>query len=109
MPSRKKPPRRRVLLRWLALAAVALIALLYYRPLHTYLGTRQTLSQRSAEVRTLRGERRTLERRLAAAGTNDALIRQARRLGLVRPGERLFIVKGIEAWRRGGSTIRRHG
>jgi cell division protein FtsB len=98
-----------VLLRWLALAAVVLVALLYYKPLRTYFQTRDTLAQRSTEVRSLRAERRTLERRLAAAGTNEALIRQARRLGLVRPGERLFIVKGIEAWRRGRSTIRRHG
>ncbi|MGB2953272.1 MAG: septum formation initiator family protein [Gaiellaceae bacterium] len=95
--------------RWLALAAVALVALLYYRPLHTYLQTRQTLSQRGAEVRSLRAEKQTLERRLEATGTNDALIRQARRLGLVRRGERLFIVKGIEAWQRARSTIRRHG
>jgi hypothetical protein len=26
--------------------------------------------------------------------------REARRLGYVKPGERLFIVKGIGAWRR---------
>jgi hypothetical protein len=27
-------------------------------------------------------------------------VREARRLGLVKPGERLFIVKGIAAWRK---------
>jgi hypothetical protein len=26
-------------------------------------------------------------------------VREARRLGLVKPGERLFIVQGIDAWR----------
>jgi len=30
----------------------------------------------------------------------DQLIREARRLGLVKPGERLFIVRGIAAWRK---------
>jgi hypothetical protein len=28
------------------------------------------------------------------------LIREARRLGLVKPGEQLFIVRGIAAWRK---------
>jgi hypothetical protein len=37
--------------------------------------------------------------RLVAASTSDAeLAREARRLGLVKPGERLFIVKGINRW-----------
>jgi hypothetical protein len=27
----------------------------------------------------------------------------------VKPGERLFIVKGLEAWRAAQRTIRRHG
>jgi cell division protein FtsB len=43
---------------------------------------------------------KALERRLAVARQPDAVERQARRLGLVRPGERLFVVKGIRAWRR---------
>ena len=30
----------------------------------------------------------------------DQLVREARRLGLVKPGERLFIVRGIPAWRK---------
>jgi hypothetical protein len=30
----------------------------------------------------------------------DALAREARRLNLVRPGEKLFIVKGVSDWRR---------
>jgi hypothetical protein len=33
-------------------------------------------------------------------GTTEQLVREARRLGLVKPGERLFIVKGIPAWRK---------
>jgi hypothetical protein len=36
-------------------------------------------------------------------------VREARQLGLVKPGERLFIVKGVEAWKRAQHTIRRHG
>jgi cell division protein FtsB len=93
--------------RWLGVGALLLIALLYYRPLHTYVGTRDALAQRAREVRQLRADRGTLERRLARSTTEAALEQAARRLGLVRPGERLFIVKGIEAWQRAQRTITR--
>jgi hypothetical protein len=51
-------------------------------------------------VHTLRVEQARLQRRLAAAGTDAQLIQEARRIGLVKPGERLFIVKGIAYWRK---------
>jgi hypothetical protein len=44
-------------------------------------------------------EEARLQRRIALANTGPELIREARLLGLVRPGERLFIVRGIAAWR----------
>ena len=34
------------------------------------------------------------QKRIALAGTDEQLVREARRLGLVKPGERLFIVRG---------------
>jgi len=86
-------------MRWLALGTIAVVALLYYRPLKSYLETRSALENRAAEVRSLRAERDELARRLAQSDTPEALARRARRLGLVQPGERLFIVKGIDEWR----------
>ena len=107
---RRKPPRTTLALRWLAVGGLALVALLYYRPLRTYVHTRNAVAQRSAEVQALRAENRALERQLSRSTTNAALVRQARRLGLVKPGERLFIVQGIAAWKRKhGGTIRRGG
>jgi len=53
-----------------------------------------------SEVRSPRAEKAQLEKRLAQAGTTDQLVREARRLGLVKPGERLFIVKNIAGWRK---------
>ena len=85
---------------WLALLLLAFAAFLYYRPLQTYAETREELRQRAAEVAVLRAERRALERRVAAGASEEALERAARRLGLVRQGERLFIVDGIQEWRR---------
>jgi cell division protein FtsB len=97
---RKRIPRGRFLLRWLVLGVVAFVAFLYYQPLRSYLETREVLGHRAAEVESLRAEKRSLERRLAEADTPEALVREARRLGYVKPGEQLFIVKGIDAWRR---------
>ena len=73
---------------------------LYYRPLSAYLDTKQELERRSAEVRELERERSALASRLAGAEEPAAVERHARRLGLIRPGEQLFIISGVDAWRR---------
>ena len=85
--------------RLLAIAGIALVAFLYWKPTHTYLQTKQQLQARDAEVQTLRTQKARLEKRIAQTATGGQLVREARRLGLVKPGERLFIVKGITAWR----------
>jgi cell division protein FtsB len=97
--------RRRIpVLRWAAVATLAVVALLYYRPVRSYLETRSSVMERQAEVRELRAKRDRLARRLEDAETPEALARRARKLGLVKPGEQLFIVKGIEEWRRRANT-----
>ncbi len=98
--TKKRIPRSRFLLRWLALVVLAFIGFLYSQPLRSYFSTRDTLSQRTEEVRQLRAQKLRLERRLEDMDTPQALTREARRLGYVKPGERLFIVKGIGSWRR---------
>ena len=77
-----------------------LVAFLYYRPISSYLQTRATVSERAAEVSDLRDERSRLQARLEHNSTRKALEREARLNGYVRPGERLFVVKGIAEWRR---------
>jgi cell division protein FtsB len=94
-------------MRWLALAAIGVAALLYARPLQSYFGAKHELARRAAEVEALKQQRRALQHQLARSTTPDALVREARRLGFVRPGERLFIVKGISAWLHGRATIKR--
>jgi cell division protein FtsB len=85
--------------RVLALAGVAVVALFYWKPLRTYQHTRTVLHRREAEVALLRQQQQQLQHRLATVGTGEQLTREARRLGLVKPGEQLFIVRGIAAWR----------
>jgi type II secretory pathway component PulJ len=86
--------------RLLAIGAVALVAFLYWKPLHSYASTKSELQVRRAQVAALEAEKAKLERKIALAGTSAELIRQARLLGDVKPGERLFIVRGINAWRK---------
>ena len=107
--ARRRPARSSNLLRWLAIGAIVLVGLLYARPLRSYLNTKHALARRAADVRALKAQKRALQHRLAEASTPEALEREARRLGLVRPGERLFIVKGISAWVHSKATIARGG
>jgi cell division protein FtsB len=92
--------------RWAALGVVVLLALLYYRPVRAYVDTRHTLHVRSTEVRDLSTRKDQLEERLAEIRSGATLVRGARRLGLVKPGEHLFIVHGIPEWRRAHSRSR---
>jgi len=85
--------------RLLALAGLAVLGLFYWKPLHNYMQTKQELRQRQTEVQELAAERRRLAQQIAAVGSGTTLVREARNLGLVKPGERLFIVRGIDAWR----------
>jgi cell division protein FtsB len=85
--------------RVLAIVGVMLLGFLYWRPIHTYLRTKHELELRHSQIASLRSEQATLERKIAAAGTSAELVREARRIGLVKPGEQLFVVRGISAWR----------
>ena len=97
---RTRAARSSIVLRWAALGGLLLIGFLYYQPVRSYFEARDSLERRVAEVRALEREQRALERRLADSSSDAAIGRVARRLGFVKPGERLVIVKGIAAWRR---------
>jgi cell division protein FtsB len=95
--------RRRAII---AVVALALVGFVYYRPVQAYVHAQDALKDRAAEVRRLTAERTELRRRLRLGGSGATLAREARRLGLVRPGEQLFIIKGIDAWRRARAAER---
>jgi hypothetical protein len=84
----------------LVLGCLVLLGLLYYKPLRTYFATRHTLVERRADVQALAVQKQRLEERLKEVQTPSSLVASARRLGLVKPGEHLFIVRGISDWRR---------
>ncbi len=72
-----------------------LLVLLYVNPLRTYVATRQEASTKRAEVAELQREHTALVRRQAALRRPGAIEIEARRLGMVRPTERAYAVKGL--------------
>jgi cell division protein FtsB len=90
---RRRPSRSALVLRWLAAAVLAVIALSYIPPIRAYRDAREEVARRGAEVAKLKEKRRALKDRIGYARTDAFVEREARKLGLVRPGERLFIVK----------------
>ncbi len=84
----------------LPIVVLGIVAFLYVRPIGSYLETRDQLAERRAEVAALRVERNRAAARLERATSLDELARAARRIGYVRPGEHLFIVKGTADWKR---------
>jgi len=105
-PSRRAAgrARRRRLGRLLPILVLAAVAYCYYRPLASWLHTRNALERRQAQVAALQRQKHALELAVERASSDPALARRARRIGLVEPGERLFIVKGIPAWKRAHAT-----
>jgi cell division protein FtsB len=102
-----RPRRLRFLI---AAALLAVAAYLYYQPLSSYFDTRHDLAEARAEVEALREAKRELDQRLAFSTSEEATRREARRIGYIRPGEQLYIVKGIPDWRRAHArTLRRDG
>jgi cell division protein FtsB len=103
-PTRPRRSRRRLRLLWAAVV-VFVSVYFYYRPLSSYVETRRDLAAQRAEVEFLRAEKTRLERRLSVSTSLEATRREARRIGYVRPGEKLFIVKGIPEWRKARRSV----
>lgn len=95
--------RGRLRLLW-AVGILGIAVYLYYRPIASYLETRNDLGTSRTEVESLHLVRAELELRLVSTTSLGSLEREARRINYVKPGERLFVVKGIPAWRQARSA-----
>jgi cell division protein FtsB len=71
------------------------VVVLYVGPSISFLHTYREAQARRAEVGKLQAENKRLRTRRLALNNPRTLEREARRLGLVKPGERPFIVKGL--------------
>jgi cell division protein FtsB len=88
-------------IRWDRVGRVALLVVLlgvvglYIGPSISFFHTWREAKGRRGEVQQLQAENRRLRARRAALKDPRTLEREARRLGLVKPGERPFIVKNL--------------
>lgn len=77
------------------LVVFALIVFLYVGPARTYVGTWREAKERRGEVQQLQHENAKLRLRRQALRDPATLEREARRLGMVRPGERAYVIEGL--------------
>jgi cell division protein FtsB len=105
----RRPPPTTLARRWGAIALIALIGYAYYHPLRSWISARHALQAQRADVALLAAQKHELQQRVQSNASLDSLAREARQLGYIRPGEHLFIVKGIKAWLKAHSTITGHG
>jgi cell division protein FtsB len=88
-------------IRWDRVSRVALLIVLlgilalYIGPARSYWSTVREAKHRRAEVAQLKRENARLRAKRAALRSQSALEREARRLGMVRPGERAYVVKDL--------------
>lgn len=94
--ARRRPSRSQLALRWVGAAILVAIALSYIHPLTSYRHAQQEVAERQASISALERENGDLTKKLLDAGKSEFVVREARRLGLVREGEHLFIVTGVE-------------
>jgi cell division protein FtsB len=93
--------RRRSGIRWDRVGRIALlttlvvIVLSYLSPARQWIQQSGTASHQKQELSNLNQENRGLKRRLRALRDPGALEREARRLGMVRAGERSYVIENL--------------
>ncbi|MDQ6750134.1 MAG: septum formation initiator family protein [Actinomycetota bacterium] len=100
-PGRPRPAMGGGRVRWDRIGRVALllvlglILLLYVGPARSFVSTWRDAKEKRADVHRLTAENRRLQARRRALEDPRTLEAEARKLGMVRPGERAFVVQGL--------------
>jgi cell division protein FtsB len=76
------------------LAVLGIILLLYIRPVAHWVQQRNTAAHSRQDLRALQAERDQLQRRLRALSGASAIDRGARSMGMIKPGERAYVIEG---------------
>jgi cell division protein FtsB len=82
--------------RWALIGVFALVLYLYIGPALSWISTYREAGRQRSQVAELRLENQRLRERKAALTSPGALEREARRLGMVKKGERAYIIEGIK-------------
>lgn len=97
----RRPPPAPLRIRWDRIGRIALLCVLafvlylYIGPARSWISTYGEAKERRAQVADLRERNRELRHRAAELEKPSALEREARRLGMVKAGERAFVVEGL--------------
>ena len=81
--------------RWAMLMLIGGVLLLYIGPAHSWYVTWRDARAKHAAVEKLRAANAQLRARRDALLRTSTLEREARRLGMVRPGERPYVIEGL--------------
>jgi cell division protein FtsB len=81
--------------RWALICVFALILYLYVGPARTWLATWGEAKRQRAQVAQLRAENERLRAAKRDLEGAAALEREARELGMVRAGERSYVIEGL--------------
>ena len=81
--------------RYALLGTLFVILLLYVSPARNWLTQSQTAGEQRQELRDLTRQNHHLKRRVAVLRDPQALEREARKLGLVKRGERAFVIENL--------------
>ena len=76
------------------LVVLGVILLLYIRPVVHWLQQRSTAAHSRADLQQLQSEHDRLQRRLRQLSGPSAIEREARSMGMVRQGERAYVIQG---------------
>ena len=98
MASRQPPPAR---IRWDRLGRYALLTVLfavllaYISPISHWLRQSQTAKHEEAQLAELQEEKEELKSRIADLKRPLALEREARKLGMIKEGERAYVIENL--------------
>jgi cell division protein FtsB len=75
------------------LGTLAIVLMLYVSPLHRWLTQRHTAAVQQSDLRDLEQQNKQLRARIKTLRRPAALELEARKLGMVRRGERAFVIE----------------
>jgi len=79
--------------RWALICVFAFVVYLYIGPARTWVSTYAEAKRKRDDVASVRAENARLKARKAKLEQRGALELEARRLGMVKAGEKLYVVK----------------
>ena len=100
-PARRPQPARRTTIRWDRVGRLALlgtlvvILFLYISPARHWLQQSSTYHAQRDELRQLTDQNKRLKQRVHRLNDPGALEQEARKLGMVRRGERAYVIENL--------------